>query len=162
MSCERILDKVYELEDLFLLDRLQVALHLFVCPDCALKAERFRLSKEILREEFLPPSPAGLEDSIMAAIAEEEGESALDAQVAAAPGGVSLGGWVVAGLVLLVSLTTIFFGMEFNNVAGAAGMSFMIPIGITIGIVLTCYGALFIASHLKRLSERFDLQSKES
>jgi hypothetical protein len=30
-------------------------------------------------------------------------------------------------------------------------------VGITIGIVLTCYGALFIGSHLKELMERFGL-----
>jgi len=29
--------------------------------------------------------------------------------------------------------------------------------GITIGIILTTYGALFIGSHLKQLSERFGL-----
>jgi len=155
MSCERILDKVYEPEELSMLDRAHVAMHLFVCPDCTIKAERFRLCREILRDEFLPPSPE-LEDSIMAAIDEEEG--AFETKETAVPGGFSLGGWVIAGLVLLVSLTTIFFGMEFNNVALAAGMSFMIPIGITIGIVLTCYGALLIGSHLKKLSERFDLQ----
>jgi len=152
MSCERILEKVYERKSLCGLDRLHVALHLFVCPDCAAKAERFRLCGEVLAEDFLP-APPGLEDSVMAAIAEEEG--ALEE--AAVPGGFSLGGWVVAGLVLLVSLTTIFFGMEFNNMALAAGMSFMIPIGITVGIVLSSYGALLIASHLKKLSERFDL-----
>jgi hypothetical protein len=33
----------------------------------------------------------------------------------------------------------------------------MIPIGITIGIMLTGYGALFIGSHLKEFSERFGL-----
>ena len=36
-------------------------------------------------------------------------------------------------------------------------MSFLLPVGITIGVVLTTYGALFIGSHLKELSERFGL-----
>jgi hypothetical protein len=36
-------------------------------------------------------------------------------------------------------------------------MSYLLPVGITIGIVLTSYGALFIGSHLKELSERFGL-----
>jgi len=58
---------------------------------------------------------------------------------------------------MLISLATVFFGLEFNKVALIAGMSFTIPIGITIGIALTSYGALFIGSHLKDLSERFGL-----
>jgi len=159
MSCEKILDRVYDQEDMSLLNRLGIALHLFLCPDCARKVERFELCRKILREEFLPPSQ-NLEGSIMAAITDLESDKAPEAEGAAVPGGFSLGGWVVAGLVLLVSLTTIFFGMEFNNVALAAGMSFMIPIGITVGIVLTCYGALLIGSHLKKLSKRFGLESE--
>jgi hypothetical protein len=61
-------------------------------------------------------------------------------------------------MVMLVSFATAFFGLDFNEVALTAGLSFMIPIGITIGIVLTCYGALFIGSHLKEFIERFDLK----
>ena len=157
MSCKKIMDRVYEHEDLSALGQARVGLHLFTCPDCAQKAGRLELCAEVLRKDFLPPSPK-LEDTVMLAIAEEEG--AFDAKEALAPGGFSLGGWVAAGLVLLVSLTTVFFGMEFNNIALAAGMSFMIPIGITVGIVLTCYGALLIGSHLKKLSERFGLESR--
>jgi len=157
MSCEKIMDRVYEQEDVSAFGQVRIGLHLFACPDCAQRAERLELCQDVLRRDFLPPSPK-LEDTVMAAIAEEEG--AFDAKEAVVPGGFSLGGWVVAGLVLLVSLTTVFFGMEFNNIALAAGMSFMIPIGITVGIVLTCYGALFIGSHLKKLSERFGLESR--
>ncbi|MCL2190933.1 MAG: peptidoglycan-binding protein [Treponema sp.] len=159
MSCEKILGKIYEQEDMSLLGRLEIGLHLLICPDCARKAERLELCQKTMREDFFPPPPQGLEDNIMAAITEEECEETLEAKGSAVPGGVSLGGWVVAGLVLLVSLTTIFFGMEFNNIALAAGMSFMIPIGITVGIVLTVYGALLIGSHLKKLSKRFGLES---
>jgi len=163
MSCERILDKVYEQDDMSLrdmpfFDRIYVSLHLFVCPDCAEKVRRFELSAEILRDDFLPPSPE-LENAVMAAIAEDAEAPEAD-EAAAFAGGFSFRGWVVAGLGLLVSLTTIFLGMSFNNVAYAAGGSLMIPIGITVGIVLTCYGALFIASHLKRLSQRFGLESR--
>jgi len=156
MGCERILGKVYEGED-SLSDRLQVGLHLFVCPECAEKAVRFELCKKVLREDF-PPKSIGLEDSVMAALALEE--ETLEAREGAPAGGFSIRGWVLAGLVMLVSLTTVFLGMEFKNVALAAGMSFMLPIGITVGIVLTVYGALFIGSHLKKLSERFGLEPR--
>lgn len=157
MSCERIMDKVYEQEDMPFLGQLRIGLHLFVCPDCAIRVERLEQCREILREDFMPASPK-LENSIMAAIAAEEG--ALETKEAVVPGGFSIKGWVVAGLVLLFSLATIFFGMEANNIA--AGMSFMLPIGITIGIVVTVYGALFIGSHLKKLSARFGLEAPQT
>ena len=168
MSCTKILDKVYAYtgedprseDSMPLLTQLQVGLHLLICPDCAQAVERFEVSRDILREDFLPPAPC-FEDSIMALIAAEEGESlaALEAEEAGEliPGGLSTRGWVIAGIVILVSLATAFFGMDFNRVARAAGMSFLLPVGITIGIVLTSYGALFIGSHLKELSERFGL-----
>jgi hypothetical protein len=158
MSCESVMDKVYEYSGgeeyaMPLLTRIWIGLHILVCPDCAREIERFEICKDILRNDFYPPAPP-LEDSVMAVIAAGEGEEAEEAEF---PGGFSTRGWVIAGLVMLVSLATAFFGLDFNKVALAAGMSFMIPIGITIGIVLTCYGALFIGSHLKELTERFGL-----
>ena len=154
MNCENALDKVYG-QEMPLLSRIQVGLHLLFCPDCARQAERFGMCRDILHNDFLPPSP-GLEDTVMTMIAAEESE-ALNPLEAELPGGFSTRGWVIAGLVMLVSLATAFFGLEFKKIALDAGISFMIPIGITIGIVLTSYGALFIGSHLKELTERFGL-----
>ena len=170
MSCTKILDKVYEYageeprseSSMPLLVQLQVGLHLLICPDCAQAVERFEVTRDILHYDFLPPSP-GLEDLVMARIAAEEGASLAafgeeeTESSALLPGGLSTRGWVIAGLVMLLSLATAFFGLDFNKVALDAGMSFLLPVGITIGIVLTSYGALFIGSHLKELSERFGL-----
>ena len=156
MSCEKILDKVYEYsgdpDAMPLVTRIRIGLHLLVCPDCAQEVERFEVCRDILHSEFLPPAP-DLEDAVMAIISAEENE----AEEAELPGGFSTRGWIIAGLVMLVSLATAFFGLDFNRVALAAGMSFMIPVGITIGIALTCYGALFVGSHLKEFTERFGL-----
>jgi hypothetical protein len=146
---------VYEHEKMPLLMRIQIGMHILVCPDCARKIERYEVCRDILRSEFLPSDP-GLENSVMAMIAAKEGE-VQETEEAAVPGGFSTRGWVIAGLVMLVSLATAFFGLDFNKVALANGMSFLVPVGITIGIVLTSYGALFIGSHLKELSERFGL-----
>jgi len=153
MTCERILEKVYEMDDsMSPLTRIRIGLHIISCPDCAQEVERFEVCKDILRHDFLPVS--NLEDAVMAMVAAEEAPAAEEIEV---PGGLSTRGWVIAGLVIFVSLATAFFGLDFNQVAVAAGISFMIPVGITIGIVLTCYGALFIGSHLKELTERFGL-----
>jgi uncharacterized protein YbaR (Trm112 family) len=180
MNCAKIMDNVYEYwggdqrieGSIPLLVQLRVGIHLLVCPDCAQELERFEVTRDILRNDFLPVSP-GLEDSIMSSIAAEAGETLEEPEAGeiangvvangaiaagvAVPGGLSTRGWVIAGLIVLISLATAFFGMEFNKVALDAGMSFLLPVGITIGIVLTSYGALFIGSHLKELSERFGL-----
>jgi hypothetical protein len=167
MSCSKILDMVYEYAgkdpaapgagangSMPLINQLQVWLHTIVCPDCAQEIERFEVSMDIMREDFFPPSP-GLEDAIMANAAAEEGFDTEE--VYAVPGGLSTRGWVITGLIILVSLATVFFGLDFQNLADESGMSFLLPVGITIGIVLTTSGALFIGSHLKEFTERFGL-----
>jgi len=155
MNCAKILDLVYEQEDMSLFNRIRVGLHLMVCPDCAQEVERFEVCRDILHNDFMFPEP-DLEDSVMAMISDGEEETAEICE-AKVPGGFSIRGWIIAGIVMFVSLATVFFGLEFNKVALIAGMAFTIPIGITIGIALTSYGALFIGSHLKDLSERFGL-----
>jgi len=154
MSCAKILDLVYEQEDMSLFNRIRVGLHLMVCPDCAQEVERFEVCRDILHNDFMFPAP-DIEDSVLSMISDEgENVEACEAEV---PGGFSIKGWIIAGIVMLVSLATVFFGLEFNKIALIAGIAFTIPIGITIGIALTSYGALFIGSHLKDLSERFGL-----
>ena len=163
MNCSKILDMVYEYSggdprtdsSVSLLNQARIWLHTLVCPDCAREIECFEAGRAILRDDFFPPSP-GLEDSIMAMIAAEEEQPEAE-EIYAAPGGLSTRGWVIAGLIILVSLATAFFGLDFQKLANETGMSFLLPVGITIGIVLTTYGALFIGSHLKELSERFGL-----
>ena len=155
MNCENVLDNVFAQEEMPLVTRIQLNLHLLFCPDCAQEVERYTVCRDILLNDFLPPSP-GLENAIMAIINAEESE-ALAPREAAFRGGFSTKGWVIAGLAMLVSLATVFLGMEFDFIASTAGMSYMVPIGITIGMALTSYGALFIGSHLKELTEHFGL-----
>ena len=157
MNCSKILDMVYEYPEnsMPFLNQIQVWLHTAICPNCAQEIERFETSRSIMREDFFPISP-NLEEPIMARIAIEKEQTETEESYAV-PGGLSTRGWVIAGLAILVSLATAFFGLDFKNLADETGMSFLLPVGITIGIVLTTYGALFIGSHLKELTERFGL-----
>jgi len=155
MTCNDLLDKVYEYSgdpSLPLALRLQVRLHSLFCPQCAQELERFELAQDILRNDFLPPS-ADFEEAVMAQLS---AEIVIHAETEDA--GVSFRGWVITGLVLLVSLGSSFFGVDYINNGAAQGSSYLLPLGITIGAALTCYGALFIGSHLKELSERFGLR----
>jgi hypothetical protein len=153
MNCDELLDRVYEYcgETLPLPLYLRAKLHCLFCPQCAQEIERFELAQDILRNDFAPPD-ADFADAVMARIcaesaAEDSGETA----------GISLRGWVIAGLILFFSLTSAFLGMDFIKIAASEGSSYMLPLGITIGAVITCYGAVFIGSHLKELSHRFGL-----
>jgi len=163
MDCARVKDLIYEYSgndhgsegSMPLLDQIQISLHAFFCQNCTRDIALFENARNIMREDFFPPSP-DIENPIMARISAEEDISDTE-EIYATPGGISTRGWVIAGLIIMVSLATAFFGIDFKNIARESGMSFLLPIGITIGVVLTTYGALFIGSHLKELSERFGL-----
>ena len=151
MSCSKIMDMFYD-EDMSLLAQIQIDFHAFFCPSCAEEIECYQAARLIMKEDFFPQS-VNAEDAVMAKIEMEE-----EAEVTrSSAGALSTRGWVIAGLLILVSLVTVYFAFDFKNLASESGMSFLLPMGITIGIVLTTYGALFIGSHLKELSERFGL-----
>ncbi|MCL2180822.1 MAG: peptidoglycan-binding protein [Treponema sp.] len=167
MYCGRIIDMIYQYSgsddgdnSMPLLNQLEVWLHTLFCEECARQASHLEKTRSVLREDFFPLSPgtenqeswSSLEDSIMTRVENEQSDDLY-----ASPGGISTRGWIITGLIIMVSLITAFFGFDFQNIARESGTSFMLPMGITIGIILTTYGALFIGSHLKELSERFGL-----
>ncbi|MDR3129979.1 MAG: peptidoglycan-binding protein [Treponema sp.] len=162
MTCGALLDKIYEFnggEPLPLRDRLQIALHLLFCPRCASRLVRLEAVQDILRTGFLPPAPA-IADSVMNIICSGAIDMTADMpfENEELSPKVPFRSWVITGLVVLFSLATSFIGMDFSSVAAAQGSSFLLPVGITIGVVITGYGALFIGSHLDELSERFRLR----
>jgi hypothetical protein len=150
------MDKTYEFagDPLPLLSRLEIAFHVIFCPRCAADILRLETARAILGTDFLPPSPA-LEDAIMRQIYAATVE--LPDLTAESARDFSLRSWVVTGLIVLFSLATSFFGVDFANVATSSGSSFLLPVGLVIGAVITGYGAIFIGSHLKELSDRFGI-----
>jgi hypothetical protein len=114
----------------------------------------------MLRTDFLPIPPAFIADSIMDRIRAEAFDMTADmpCEAEGPTPEVPFGGWVATGFIILFSLATSFMSMDFISVAAAQGSSFLLPVGITIGVVVTVYGAIFIGSHLKELSDRFRLR----
>jgi hypothetical protein len=162
MKCEDLLDRVYDFsgaDEAPLLFRLRIWLHCLVCPQCARELERFHLVQDVLRNDFLPPA-ADFADAVIARLEAEDpalfkaGEGEIHEEAA----GVSFRFWVAVGFILLFSLSSSFFGMDFIKVALREGSSYLLPLGITIGAVLSSYGAIFIGSHVKELSQRFGLR----
>ncbi|MDR0784402.1 MAG: peptidoglycan-binding protein [Treponema sp.] len=153
-----VIDKIYdamgeEEKGVFLqtLEKITIFAHLFFCSSCASEARKLDLAEETMRTQFFPITPS-VEDVVMRRIeeiAEEDEVPEYDS---------SFRGWVVTGIIVLFSLSSVFFGMNFKQVAVSQGLSFIIPIGVTIGVALTTYSAVFIWSHLKELSERFGLR----
>ena len=136
-----------------ILTQARLSMHLLFCEDCQLELKNLQNVEEIMRTDFLPPSPE-FEDIIMKKLGEEVFMDVTMKETA----GVSLRSWVIIGFFLVVSLVSTFFGMNFVGITNGEGLSFLLPVGITIGIIVTCYGALLIGSHLKELSNRFGLR----
>jgi hypothetical protein len=155
MNCDDVIERAYEFdgaEPLPLLTQIRIRLHLLRCPNCRAETAKLNAARSLMRESFFPAAPS-LEEAIMGRIALEEQPEELS-EVA----GFSFKSWVITGLVILVSLSTSFLGMDFARVADSGGPSFLLPVGITVGGVVTAYGAIFIGSHLKQLSARFNLR----
>jgi len=160
MKCNDVLDTVYEADPPFPLGkRLNLAFHIIFCGHCALHLDNYAKTRSLLQANFFPSSP-DFSNSIMNSIYQETDESAFDEEAEEhffGTGGFSVRGWIFAGIILLLSLTTVFFGQDFTSIALDEGSSFLLPLGIITGVVITGYGALFIGSHLKEFSERFKL-----
>jgi hypothetical protein len=157
MKCNDVLDMVYESgSSLSLGKRLALAFHIIFCGHCAAHLGNYEKARSLLMNDFFPRSP-DYSDSIMNSIYQENFDEVSDEQLLGA-GGFSIKGWVIAGIVLLLSLATVFFGQEYTNIILDDGSSYLLAMGIITGIVITGYGALFIGSHLKELSERFKLK----
>lgn len=156
MTCRDVIDTLYEYyheESLSLLKRLQIEFHLIFCPPCAGEYKKLEKVREIIKTDFFSAPPPGLEDRIMAEIEQEVSRETIPVVA-----GVPFRSWVITGFIVLVSLATASLGIDFSRLADTLGTSFLLPIGITIGTIITGYGALFIGSHLEELSERFGLR----
>jgi hypothetical protein len=155
MTCRKVMDKFLEStgdRPLSLWERLEIGVHILHCSRCAREIEALEKAQDLMKTDFFPAAVPGLEERVMEQIYREEPAALIEA-----PAGVSFRSWVITGIIVLVSLATVFLGLDFKEVASAGGSSFLLPLGLTIGLIVSGYGALFIGSHLKELSERFNL-----
>jgi hypothetical protein len=155
MNCQDVRDKLFDYnrdEPLPLLQHIRIDFHLLHCSRCAKELEKLEQFRDVVTTGFFPAPPPYLEDRIMAEIEQETQEEYIPAAA-----GVTFRSWVITGLIILISLATASLGMDFSKLAEALGTPFLLPVGITVGVVITGYGALFIGSHLEELSDRFGL-----
>jgi len=159
IDCRTVIATCFEAEDsgcLPLLTKIRIGLHLLFCPNCSEELKNLQRNlqciEEIMKTDFFPFSPDFV-NVVMERLLEDETNGSTEVPV-----GFSIRLWIAIGFFVLLSLATSFFGIDFIRIANAEGLSFLLPVGITIGVVLTCYGALFIGSHLEELSNRFRLR----
>ena len=173
-DCCEAMDMIYDDKDFGLMDRMRLNIHLFFCPRCSRELKHLGTCSEMMRTEFFPASPL-LETKIMDQInslqmneeisavnesAAADQESLLD--IHGEPGGFSFRTWVIIGFFVFISLTSSFLGKNLHLFASEKESSFLVLLGITIGIMLSLYGAFFIGSHLKELTEHFKIHSSDS
>ncbi|MDR2536749.1 MAG: peptidoglycan-binding protein [Treponema sp.] len=156
MTCDEVMDKVYETfgeQDVPLLLRIRIMAHLHWCGHCAEEYRKLKiLTQTLTHDDFFPATPLSNTDNIMEKIERLE-EVKINKEHSVVP--ISLRRWIIIGFIMLISLSSMVFGMDFMKVVSTQGRSFLLPVSLTIGCVVTGYGAMFIGSHLKELSDRF-------
>jgi hypothetical protein len=161
LDCKRTFESFYDdfsdsgsAERMFFF-RLRRQLHIFFCPDCAREERYLNIASGLMRNDFFP-SASDQSDSIMALVRGEE-MPALQPEQHRVP----FIGWVVAGFFLLASLISAYFNGHFLNLDTLKGSSYMLPVGIFIGMALIAYGGIFIGTHLDLLCKKFGIGGEE-
>jgi hypothetical protein len=151
MKCERVVKSLYEESGegtLFL--KCAAALHIAFCASCGAQKRKRDMAERVMRQDFFPDAP-DITNRLMALVHSEARGRKENAAL------TSPRVWIVAGFFILVVLTTAFFGGDFHSIAASSGLPFTLPLSITIGAVITAYGALSIGTHLTELCKKFGL-----
>ncbi|MDR0382726.1 MAG: peptidoglycan-binding protein [Spirochaetaceae bacterium] len=163
MNCEKVLDALYYQDNreysegpVAFITRMLIALHIRRCPKCAAHRNALRSVSACLKEDFFPP-PAGIAARVMP-LARDSGVFADMPPERAAP---PFRAWLIAGLAILVSLSSASLGIDYLTPVNVRSVNFMLPFGITVGGVITAFGAIFIGSHIAELSKWLGIRPRE-
>jgi hypothetical protein len=157
MNCDKFLDYLYFSEDRFpLIKRILIYFHIWHCPKCAAHFRALRIASDSMKEDFFPPVEADIAGKVMALI--------QDVDFAEAPAKhelVTFRAWVISGLAILFSLSSAYFGLEYLAPVNTHTAYFMLSLGITVGAVITAFGAIFIGCHITELSKWLGLPPRQ-
>jgi hypothetical protein len=155
MNCNEILDTLYYSDNhIPFAKRLLIDFHIRHCPKCAAHKNVLQKAACCIREDFFPPA-AGAAGPVMTFIRDDAAfTEPLHEQESH-----SLRAWVVAGLAIFVSVSSAYLGIDYLTPVDTRTINFMLPVGITVGGVITAFGAIFIGCHIKELSKWFGLHS---
>jgi hypothetical protein len=69
--------------------------------------------------------------------------------------------WIITGFAILVSLSSAYLGIDYLMPTSTHTVYFMLPLGITIGAVITAFAAIFIGCHITELSKWLGLRPRQ-
>jgi hypothetical protein len=163
MTCDKVLDVLYYQDNgeypngrFSFMMRFLIALHIRRCPKCAAHLRALQSVSACLKEDFFPPA-TGIASEIMARV-REDGLLENTPQENAAP---PLRTWLTVGLTILLFLSSASIGIDYLAPVNVRTVSFMLSVGITVGGVITAFGAIFIGSHIAELSKWLGLHPHE-
>ncbi len=142
MKCEQVaeyVDRSIDSKGIPFLTWLRIGLHLLLCSHCRKETTRLQRLYAILPTLQIKNTPSICND-IMKEILKDNSLEESGNQVP-----VSYLNWLVGGIILFLSLI------------GTLLTRGTLAIVLTLSIILTVYGALFIGSHLKKFSEKLHL-----
>ncbi len=154
MKCDEKLDRIFSADEdapLSLVTRLQFFFHTFFCDHCRLIMKQYEDSRELMKNDFFYDIP-DMSNEIMNQVLSEE----LIPEDIEVHEWVSFKKWIIAGCIILVSLVSAFFSVNFNTVAVSGDSSYMLSFGLVIGLIVSIYGLLFIGTQMKQLRHFFD------
>jgi hypothetical protein len=157
MNCDKVLDILYYSERISLLKRVLINFHVWHCAKCAAHRHVLQIACERMNEDFFPPAH-GIAGQVMTFI--HAGETFDD--TFPEHESVSFRAWVVTGIALLFSLSSAYLGIDYLTPVNTRSVNFMLSLGITVGGIITAFGAIFIGCHIKELSKWLDLRSSQS
>jgi hypothetical protein len=156
MNCDRVLDLLYYSEESFsLVERILIYFHIRRCPKCAVHRRALQIASARMKEDFFPPAVADMSTKIMALIRRG---TLMDS---AKPEAIPFRAWVIAGLAMLVSLPGAYLGVDYLIPVDTRSVYFMLSLGITVGAVITAFGAMFIGCHMTELSKWLGLRPRQ-
>ncbi|MDR1363215.1 MAG: hypothetical protein LBJ35_04115 [Spirochaetaceae bacterium] len=156
MNCDKILDDLYYNEAGFsFVKRVLIYFHSLHCPRCAAHRRALRVASDCMKDDFFP-SAGNIAENIMSLI---QAGDFTDDEVKRES--MPFRAWIITGFAILVSLSSAYLGIDYLMPTSTHTVYFMLPLGITIGAVITAFAAIFIGCHITELSKWLGLRPRQ-
>ena len=130
---------------------LRVRFHIYFCPDC--KKETRLMTKNLDLIKNTPPfiMKSSVVDEVMKAIG--------DNQIQQESRTVSNFKWLLAWAIILASIFMIPFNRQLAWLRESFGGYFELPLVIVLGLAITLYSVIYIATHLEKIKDKVQLNN---
>jgi hypothetical protein len=142
MKCDRAMERYLSAEDINGSIPPDVRKHIEQCPQCRAEAESFAgAMNEMLRAQDLMRT-----DDIAAIVM---ARVSLEGDVPARE--VPVYQWVCAGMILFGGMMLVTFSDSLVWLKSVFGRNIEVPMSLVLGIIITIYASIFVATHLDAL-----------